>query len=314
MKKLILVFGFLLCIFALVMWQRSSLDRGSPEPLPAFDPPAAPPKIALVLGGGGSRALAHVGVIRELVEAGIHPDFIVGCSSGAMIGALYADQPDIDHLESVFLGLKRSDLVDFSFFFSRFGVVRGNSLERFLRKNLQADSFDSLQIPLVVIATDLHSGEMLEFGGGKLIPPLCGSAAVPGLFKPVAYLGRHLVDGGTVDPVPVQIAKKYGAQVIIAVDVGEKLSEEKVGHFFGIVKRGVDISYLQLTKESVREADVLLQMDFQGLGMFSDQHNQEIYEQGRAAARKLLPRIQQIISEKLTDFSEDSAPSWLLVK
>jgi len=314
MKKLLLGLCLLLAVLTFSACHRHTLARGELEPLPFFDPPKEPPKIALVLGGGGSKGLAHVGVIRELEEAGIHPDLIVGCSSGALIGALYADDPDIDRLEDLLLDLKRKDLMDFSLFSSRFGVVKGNSLQSFLNENLSAHFFDELKIPLIVVATDLHTGELVEFGAGPLIPALCGSSAVPGVFKPVSYLGRFLVDGGAVDPVPVRVAKKYGAQVIIAVDVGEKLSDSEIVHFFGIVKRGLEISYRQLSKEAAREADVILQMNFQGLGMFSDHLNREIYEHGRAKACEFLPRIEQIISERVSDYKEDYTPRWLLLK
>lgn len=314
MKKLLLGLCLLLAVFTFSACHRHTLVRGELEPVPSFDPPKEPPKIALVLGGGACKGLAHVGVIRELEEAGIHPDLIVGCSSGALIGALYADDPDIDRLEDLLLDLKRKDLLDFSLFSSRFGVVKGNSLQSFLHENLGAHFFDGLKIPLVVVATDLHTGELVELGAGPLIPALCGSSAVPGVFKPVSYLGRFLVDGGAVDPVPVRIAKKYGAQVIIAVDVGERLSDNEILHFFGIVKRGLEISYRQLSKEAAREADVILQMNFQGLGMFSDHQNREIYEHGRAKAREFLPRIEQVISERVSDYTEDYTPRWLLLK
>lgn len=289
---------FFLGFFLLSGCYRHSLVKGDPEALPTFILPDAPPKIALILGGGGAKGLAHVGVIRELEAAGVRPNLIVGCSSGALIGALYADQPDALRLENFLLGLKRKDLMNFSLFSSRFGFVKESSLENFLKKKLRAHFFDELEIPLIVVATDLHTGELVELGGGPLIPALCSSSAVPGIFTPVPYLGRHLVDGGTIDPVPVRIAKKYGAQVIIAVDVGEKISDREIIHIFGVVKRGVEIVYRQLTQEAVREADVLLQMDFQGLGMFNDNHNQEIYETGRLKAREKLPFIQKVISEK----------------
>lgn len=314
MKKLLVALTFLVGIAVLSGCHRATLAQGDPEPIPTFLPPASPPKVALVFGGGGAKGLAHVGVLRELEEAGIHPDLIVGCSSGALIGALYADQPNVDRLENLLLNLKRRDLLDISLFASRFGFVKGQSLEAFLKENLSVGFFDALQIPLIVVATDLHTGELVEFGGGPLVPALCGSSAVPGVFKPVPYLGRHLIDGGAVDPVPVRVAKKYGAQVIIAVDVGEKLSDEEIVHVFGIVKRGINISYRQLSKESAKDADILLQMNFQDLGMFSDRHNREIYERGRAQARALLPQIEKVIAEKLSEPSDIHSPAWLLVK
>lgn len=299
MKKWLIVAGLLISVFTLSSCHHYSLAQRDPEPMPIFTPPSSP-KVAVVLGGGGSKGLAHLGVLRELEEAGIHPDLIVGCSSGALIGALYADWPDVTRLEKILLNLKRRDLLDISFFAFRFGLVRGESLEKFLKKTLNANCFSALKIPLIVVATDLYTGELLEFGGGPLIPALCSSSAIPGVFQPVYYLGRHLVDGGTVSPIPVQVAKKYGPQVIIAVDVGEKLSEKQPGHFVGIAKRGFSISYRQLSKESTKGADVLIQMNFEDLGMFSDQYNREIYEYGRLKARESLPFIRQVISEKMS--------------
>lgn len=290
----------LLSLFCLSGCSHYALVRGQPSSLPSFELPRTRPKIALVLGGGGTKGLAHVGVIRELEDAGIHPDLIVGCSSGALVGALYADHPDVCHLEDLLLDLRRKDLMDFSLFSSPFGFVKGNSLEKFLKENLTVSFFDQLKIPLIVVATDLYTGELVELGGGALIPALCGSSAVPGVFKPFSYLGRYLVDGGAVDPVPVRVAKRCGAQVVIAVDVGERLSDQKIGHFLSVVKRSLAISYRQLSKESVRDADILLQMNFQELGMFSDDHNQEIYEAGRFKTKELLSFIEKTIAEKLS--------------
>ena len=167
-----------------------------PEPILPYDKPKAPIKVALVLGGGGSKGLAHLGVLHELEQVGIYPDLIVGCSSGALIGALYADNPNIQRLENLLLNLKRSDLMDFSFLASRFGIVKGNSLEKFLQTHLESKHFKNLKIPLVVVSADLISGELLELGAGPIIPALLASTAVPGVFKPVPYLGRFLVDGG----------------------------------------------------------------------------------------------------------------------
>lgn len=275
------------------------LSQTDPEPIPEFHASDEPVKVALVLGGGGSKGLAHVGVLLELEQAGIHPDLIVGCSSGALIGALYADQPHIKRLETLLLKLKRRDLMDFSLFASRFGVVKGILLEEFLKTNLKARKFKHLQIPFIAVATDLATGELLELGGGKLIPAIRASAAVPGVFNPVPYLGRYLVDGGVADPVPVAIAKKYDPQVIIAVDVGEDLSQKEPYHFVGVARRSLEISHRKLSEFATREADIVIRMNFQDLGMFSDQYNQEIYEHGRMTARAMIPHIEELLSDQV---------------
>lgn len=291
--------------------QPMRLSQAVPEPLPSFKVPQNHIKVALVLGGGGSKGLAHVGVLKELEQAGIYPDLIVGCSSGAVIGALYADQPHVKRLEKLLIGLKRSDLMDFSIFASKFGVVKGLLFKAFLEQNLKSKKFKHLQIPFIAVATDLKTGELIEFGVGEIVPPVMASSAVPGVFNPVFYKGRYLVDGGVVDPIPVRVAKKYGAHVIIAVDVGEDISDKEPRHFFDVARRGLEISHRKLSEYVTRDADVVIRMNFTDLGMFSDHYNQEIYEHGRNMARIMLPHIEQIIQERLPVIHEESFPPWL---
>lgn len=311
MKSLLIGLIFLcLCGGCSVM----KLSEARPEPIPEFRRPDEPVKVALVLGGGGSKGLAHVGVLMELEQAGIHPDLIVGCSSGAIIGALYADQPHVDRLERLLIGLKRSDLMDFSLFASRFGLVKGLLLQTFLSANLKARTFDQFQIPFIAVATDLATGELVELGGGEAIPAIQASAAVPGVFSPIFYLGRYLVDGGVADPIPVATAKKHGARVIIAVDVGEDLSQDEPAFHFGVARRSLEISHRKLSEYVCRDADVVIRMKFQDLGMFNDRHNQEIYEHGRNMARAMLPHIEQVIQERLSYEAETVYPTWMEIE
>ena len=313
MKKYI-IFGLLFCLLFCEGCSPMKLAQSEPDPIPQFQLPPQPVKVALVLGGGGSKGLAHVGVLHELEQAGIHPDLIVGCSSGAIIGALYADQPHVKRLESLLTNLKRSDILDFSLFSSPFGFVKGFLLKSFLMENLKARRFEQFQIPFIAVATDLSTGELIEFGGGEIIPAVHASAAVPGVFDPVKYLGRYLVDGGAADPIPADVAKKYGARVIIAVDVGEDLSSKEPYHLFHVAQRSLEISYRRLSEYVTRDADVVIRMNFQDLGMFSDRYNQEIYKHGRETAREMLPQIQRVILEKLPPEKKNLSPSWMLIE
>jgi NTE family protein len=214
-----------------------------PEPIPTFVLKKEKIRVALILGSGGSKGLAHLGVLKELEEAGIKPDLIVGCSSGAIIGALYADDPDLARIEKLFMKMRRSDLFDFSLFDARFAIASGKRLELFLKKNLKARRFEDLKIPLIVAATDLREGSEVELGAGELIPAIRASSALPGFFPPVLFLGRYLVDGGVSNPIPVSLAKKYGAEIVIAVDIGEVLSKEDPTHFFHVASRSLHIGY-----------------------------------------------------------------------
>ncbi|MBI3211570.1 MAG: patatin-like phospholipase family protein [Simkania negevensis] len=299
---------FLSAVFLLFFTGCGSLRMAylEPQPIPTFVPRQEKVKIALVLGSGGSKGLAHLGVLKEMEEMGIRPDFIVGCSSGAIIGALYADEPNIARLEKIFLKMRRSDLFDFSLFDARFAIASGKRLRSFLQANLKARTFEELKIPLVVAATDLREGSELELGAGEIIPAIQASAALPGFFPPVLFLGRYLVDGGVSNPVPVSIAKKYGAQVVIAVDIGEKLSKEEPSHFFHVASRSFHIAYRSLTSHCLKEADLILTMDFQDLGTFNDEKNEIIYQRGREVAREFLPKIISLLAEKEVDSPQKS--------
>jgi NTE family protein len=255
--------------------------------------PQKPVHLALVLGGGGSKGLAHLGAIRELEAAGIRPDLIVGCSAGAMVGALYADEPGLKEIDKVLLNLKRSDLIDTSFFQFRFGVAKGKALEAFMKKNLRARSFKELKIPLIVVATDLYNGEVVELSQDDIPIAIRASCAFPGIFEPVLLHGRYLIDGGAGSPMPVDIAKKHGAKVVIAIDVGEKLPETKPSHLFGIAKRGLEIAYRKFVAHSLALADIVIKMDFQDVGTFTDHLNEQMYEHGRKQVLSSLPEIKR---------------------
>lgn len=255
-----------------------------------------PIRIALVLGGGGSKGLAHLGAIQELEAAGIRPDLIVGCSAGSIVGALYADEPELIGVEKNLLALSRSDLLDMTL--SRLGLVQGKSLQNFMKKHLRSKTFDELKIPLIVVATDLDSGEAIELSQRDIPTAVGASCAYPGIFHPVFLHDRYLIDGGASSPVPVEVAKKYGAEVIIAIDVSEKLPTTKPYHFFGVAKRGMEIVYRKLVEHSLARADISIRMEFQDVGMFSDHLNHQMYEHGRMKVRGVLAQIKELCNRE----------------
>jgi NTE family protein len=289
-KFVIISFAFTIC---LLVTGCSSLYQQplSQCELPVFEA-KKPVKIALVLGGGGSKGMAHLGAVQELEAAGIRPDLIIGCSAGSIMGALYADNPEFKGIEKSLLKLTRSDLLDTTFF-SRLGFVQGKALQNFLNKNLRSKTFEELKIPLIVVATDLFTGETIELLQNDLPSAIGASCAVPGLFHPVFLYDRYLIDGGASSPVPVEIAKKYGAEVIIAIDVSGKLPSSKPSHFFGIAKRGMEIVYWKLVERSLAQADIAIQMEFQDVDVFSDDQNQMMYEHGRQRVLAMLPEIKK---------------------
>ena len=249
--------------------------------------------IALVLGGGGSRGLAHVGVIEELLAAGIHPDLIVGCSAGAIVGGLYADTPDIERIKKLLINKKREHLLDLSIEHLPYGVSSGLFLRKFLSEHLKAKCFNELTIPFAAVATNLEFGDMVTFGTGDLMPAIRASSAYPGVFLPVRIAGQYFVDGGVSNPVPVEAARNLGAKFVIAVDLSGELTDTLPNHMFGVMRRSLEISYIHQSRIAAENADILIKIPLRNIGTFDDKANAYIYNLGREAGRKAIDEIKR---------------------
>lgn len=254
--------------------------------------------VVLVLGGGGSRGMAHVGVLEEFEKANIRIDVIVGCSAGSIVGALYADCPNAERVKCVLEPLKKWDILDVELLTARYGLVKGKSLRGFLTKNLTCRDFCDLQIPLYVVATDIYASELVCMSTGPIIPAVHASAAIPFIFKPVLLHGRVLVDGGVVDPIPVKIAKGLGAEVVVAVDLSELLPKTCPTNLFGIASRSAEIKFLLQSESCVKQADVIIRPELGDMGIFDDKSNELAYQAGRQAAQKAIPKILEILSQE----------------
>ena len=258
-------------------------------------------KIALVLGGGGSRAIAQVGVIEVLEENNIRPDLIIGTSGGSIIGALYADSADIKTVKNIGLNFKSSDLLDLSLknaiegARSLRGGFNGEVAEKFIKQNLKAQNFNQLKIPFIAVATDINSGKTIGMMSGKIAPAIRASCAIPGLFSPVEINGITLVDGGVTAPLAVELAKSYKPRLIIAVDVSLPLKREKVENMIELVHRSAVLSYNELNALNGRNADILIKPNLEDVGIFDDHRNEEIYEAGRLEARKFIKKIKAML-------------------
>lgn len=272
----------------------------APSPCPA--PPdcvCVPEKIrvALVLGSGGVRGMAHVGVLEVLEEEGIKFDLLVGCSAGSIVGALYADNPNACAIRDAICHLRRDNIFDLNLWECRFGLSQGRSLHRMLKRSLHTCCFEDLKIPLVVVAADLHTGELVPLGCGNIHRAVQASCSIPFIFVPIDYNGRVLVDGGIINPVPINVARDLGAEVVIAVDLGELLPHTFPTNLFGVAKRSAEIQYLWQSYFCTCDADVRIQPKMCEVGTFNDKCKQQLYEAGKAAAREALPRIRAALAK-----------------
>ncbi len=176
-------------------------------------------KIGLALGAGGAKGYAHLGIIRALEEAGMEIHLVSGTSIGALVGAIYA-AGRFEDMEEFALGIRLSDLPKiFTPAFSKLGFLSGNYINAILKKFIGKENIEDLNIPFAAVAADLDMGERVVFSSGSIESAVRASVAIPGLFTPVVDGNRCLVDGGAVDPVPVEVARDMGAEKVIAVDL-----------------------------------------------------------------------------------------------
>jgi NTE family protein len=178
---------------------------------------AARPVIGLVLGAGGSRGFAHVGVLKALEDAGIEADVIVGVSSGAVVAALHAGGMRAAELKAAALEIEDDDLLDFTLFGP--GMIEGGRLQDYINGMLRNRRIESLQKPFAAVVTERATNRMTVFNRGNTGLAVRASASVPKLFWPVLIRGTEYVDGGVASRLPASVARDMGADVVIAVDV-----------------------------------------------------------------------------------------------
>jgi len=198
--------------------------RKPPEPI---DPPRK--TVALVLGSGSSRGWAHIGAIEALEEEGVPIDYISGCSVGSYVGAVYASG-SLASLKDFVLRMDGKKV--FSYFdvvFPRSGLLNGTKkVAELFSMHTHVQRFSELNIPVMMVATDLQRGEKVVLRSGSLLRALQATMSVPGLFAPVRIKDRWLIDGGIVDPVPVGVARATEADVVIAVDLNSGIISRRM--------------------------------------------------------------------------------------
>jgi NTE family protein len=199
-------------------------------------------KIGLALGSGSVRGFAHIGVLKVLEEEKVPIDFIAGTSIGALIGAAYASGLNARLLEKIALSTEWRSLVDFTV--PKTGFIAGREVEKYIARIIEYKNFSELNIPLNIVATDISKGEKVIFDKGNVAKAVRASISIPGVFKPVKLDKKELVDGGLVDPIPVDVVKEMGAAKIIAVDLSIDLQQKRISSKKGI-EPGTFIRYIK---------------------------------------------------------------------
>jgi NTE family protein len=298
--------------------------------LPCLSLAAEMPRVALVLGGGGARGLAHVGVLKVLEEARIPVDCVVGTSMGALVGGLYAsgksatevdkavaainwddvlnDRPQRqqrsfhdkqdDWLNMMDLGLGLSDSGQMLFPKGALGTQKVDLLIRRLVNGATLNRFDELPLPYRAVAADLENGDMVVLSRGDLAAAMRASMAVPGVFPPVERDTRVLVDGGIARNLPVDVARGVCGEVVIAVDVGSPLlTRKQASDVLSISDQTVRVLTQRNVDEQIRQLaarDILIRPDLGSMSSSSFNEGPMAQAAGEKAARELLPMLQSL--------------------
>jgi NTE family protein len=245
-------------------------------------------KVGVALAGGFARGIAHIGVLRQLLKAGIPIDCVAGTSVGALIGTGYCAGVSTEVMQEIG---QNTTFADFGRWTpSWLGLATNQRLEKYLTRMTPATTFEELKTPLAISTTDVNAGMTIYYSRGPIAPALRASCAYPGLFVPIQYDGRTLVDGFLTSPVPVEGALLLGADVVIAVYLesggieNPRTAVDIISRSFNIIQGHSEFTWRQ-------QADVVIEPDVKAFAWDDFTKTPELVAAGEEAAAKAVPEI-----------------------
>jgi NTE family protein len=250
------------------------------------------PSIGLALGGGFARGIVHVGVLKVLEQEGIPVSFVAGTSVGALIGAAYCSGVSPAELEEIAARVRFKDLARWTL--SRYGFATNLRMITFLKRILKVHTFEELQIPLAVTATDFGSGEGVVFRTGPLIDAVRASCAYPGVFLPVKVNGRLLVDGMLAHSLPAKPARDMGADKVLAVSLRSHWTNtDGPRHIFDVIGQCFSIAQDVNCTQARACADLVIEPDVTGYRYDAFERSAALVKIGEEATRTAIPTIRK---------------------
>lgn len=263
-------------------------------------------KIGLALGGGGARALAHIGVIRALRDFGITPDYIAGTSMGSVIGGWFCAGEPLEDLEKIFFKAKESGLLPKTkIFLKRDGMLfKDFEIQSSIEDRLSHLRVEKSKIPFSAVATNIKDGDQVVLNKGSLNFALKASSALPLAFKPVKDEdGRLLIDGVFSNPVPADVVRKMGADIVIAVNVSSRWAnldqEIKLSNVRSVVENSLQAAEYQLARVHLKDADIVLSPAVSHLSWLDFGSINEIITAGYEETRSNMKNIFKVCGLKL---------------
>lgn len=265
-------------------------------------------KTGLVLSGGGARGFAQIGVLKVLSKNGIYIDAIAGCSVGALIGACYAYDQDPEKIEKLMLKIQSSkDVYDYSF--STKGIIKGYKLQQYISEYFKEGKdvkFKDLKIPLSINATDIVDGEEVVFNKGSLIPAIMASLSYPGFFTTRKINERICVDGGVINPLPLDHLD--GMDYLILVDVSEEKKDiDENSNLKDIIIQSTLIMQKKLVENKIKECKtkyIIIKPDLKKVPVLDFKQSPKFITIGEKEAQKQIEKILKDIEKIKKEISE----------
>jgi len=272
-----------------------------PQSVPIEHLRSEKPIVALVLGSGGNRGFAHIGVIKALEANDIPVDIIVGTSAGSVVGALYAGGYTGAEIEQIALGLDQEHLDDYDI--SKRGYIRGERLQDFIDRKLNNRSIEQLDKPFVAVSTQLRTGDEMDFNHGNTGKAVRASSSIPGVYYPVRIGDEEYVDGDLKNPVAVRVAKDMGADIVIAVDISQQPTDNPLPEdIIDILKQSLRIMRQSILEQELKPAQIVIRPAIGKLPEMDNAGKLSIIKTGEEGASAAIPQIrewmQKIASEK----------------
>ncbi|HPC46833.1 MAG TPA: patatin-like phospholipase family protein [Deltaproteobacteria bacterium] len=277
---------------ALVLW--GCPPRQTP-PGAETEAPPRPARIAVVLGAGASKGFAHIGVLKVLEAQKVPIHMVVGTSAGSLVGSLYAYGLDGFALQDMALKIEKKHVIDYTV--PDNGFIKGEKLEDFVNATVRNTPIEKLRRRFFAVATDIARGEEAVFVSGNTGKAVRASCSVPGVFQPVKMSGRTYVDGGVVSPVAVDVARRYGADVVIAVDISGGIAGEVPQGTLDTILQSVDIMYAKISEYQLKKADVVIRPDVRNIGSTEMEKRHQAILEGEKAAYVAMPQISRILDD-----------------
>ncbi len=259
------------------------------------------PVVALVLGGGGAKGFAHIGVIKVLESHGIRPQLVVGTSAGSFVGGLYASGLSPFALQQLALSLEESDVRDLTL--SRQGFLLGQKLQDYINVKVKQQAIQSFPLRFAAVATEADTGRKVVFMRGNAGQAIRASCSIPNVFVPVTIAGKEYVDGGLVSPIPVETARDLGADIVIAVDISARPVAGQTRSAWALLDQTINIMGQQAINRELPLADVVIKPQVLGVGTLELESKHQSLLEGERAAQVKLPAILAAIAKKRSELN-----------